>query len=330
MTTVRPTSSRSLRDAEQHARRMHLLVAGAATAAAALVYLGVLLAARDRLPDSMATHFGLSGRADDFMPTDTALWVQGAAVLGVPLLLLVVLARGQWWRGVGARPTTALVAGVGTGLTALFVAITRAHVDISDPASVSITWQTAVLALGVGAVVATAAALILPRALPRPPAQPVEPLRIAPSDSVSWFGRASSSRWMLGALAIAVVALSVLGIVSDVWWLWLVALGVVVLILGVSSFAVTIDRSGVTWRSALGVPRGHVALSEIQSAAVVEVTAGDFGGFGVRALPGRLGLITRTGPALSVTHSRGTLVITVDEADTAASVVEGLRLRARR
>jgi hypothetical protein len=309
---------------------MHLLVTGGVTTAAALVYLGVLVASRGRLPDTMATHFGLTGKADDFMATATALAVQGATLVGVPLILLLVLASGEWWRGAGARPLTALVTGVVVSLATMFTAVTRAHIDIADPTGVSLTWQTGLLSLGVGAVVAIAALLVLPPALPQPPAPPVVPLKIAPTDSVSWFGRAGSSTWMLGPLALAVIVLSVLGFVSNVWWLWLVALGIVMLILGVSRFGVTVDKSGVTWRSALGIPRGHVALSDIESAAVVQVTAGDFGGFGLRALPGQLGIITRTGSALSIAHTRGKLVITVDEAGTAASVVEGLRLRARR
>ncbi|HET8984113.1 MAG TPA: DUF1648 domain-containing protein, partial [Trueperaceae bacterium] len=207
MTTAPTTGSRTHREAEQHVRRMHLLVAGGVTAAATLVYLWVLFASRGRLPTTMATHFGLSGRADDFMATATALVVQGATVLGVPLMLLLVLASGQWWKGAGARPMTALVSGVGAGLTTLFAAITRAHVGIEDPTGVSLTWQTGVLALGVGAVVAIAAAFVLPRALPRPPTPPVEPLKIAPNDSVSWFGRAGSSTWLLGVLALAAVVL---------------------------------------------------------------------------------------------------------------------------
>lgn len=330
MTRVRSTSSRSAKEAAEHVRRTHLLVAVGVTAASALAYLGVLLIGRGQLPDTMATHFGLAGRADDFMRTSLALLVQGAAVVGVPLAIVVVLWAGQWWKGQSARQLTALIAGLSAGLTTLFVVITRLHFGIEDPTSVSIDLQTGVLSLGLGAVVAALAAVVLPPALPRPAEQSVEPLQIAPSDKVSWFGRATSSRSMLIVLAAAVAVLALSALASGIWWLWLVVLGLIVLILGVSRFDVTIDKSGFAWRSALGIPRGRLALDDIESASVIQVGPGDFGGFGVRPRPGRLGLITRSGRALNIEHRRGALVITVDDADMAASVVEGLKLRARR
>ena len=116
-------------------------------------------------------------------------------------------------------------------------------------------------------------------------------------------------------------------VASGIVWLWLVVLLMVLLVLTVTRFSVTIDARGVNWRSALGFPRGGVALADITSVAAVDVRPGDFGGYGLRFMPRRKGIITRAGRALQIDHGTGTLVITVDDADTAASVVEGLRLR---
>ena len=319
--------SRRTREAEEHARRMHLLVTMGVTALATLVYLTVVVLTLPDLPGTMATHFGVTGTADGFMRTPLALLVQGIAVIGVPLALLVVFGVGQWWRAEGARHLSALIAGLSAGLTTLFVMITVRHVGIEDPATVSVDWLTGALTLGIGAVVAILAALILPPALPRPPAAPVEPLRVAPSDRVSWFGAAHTSRAALIVLGIGVIVLAGSAIASGIVWLWLVVLLMVLLVLTVTRFSVTIDARGVNWRSALGFPRGGVALADITSVAAVDVRPGDFGGYGLRFMPRRKGIITRAGRALQIDHGTGTLVITVDDADTAASVVEGLRLR---
>ena len=92
-------------------------------------------------------------------------------------------------------------------------------------------------------------------------------------------------------------------------------------------FRVTVDRTGLTWRSALGVPRGHVPLAGVTGVSVVDVRPGDFGGYGIRSVPGATGLITRSGPALQVQRGTRRLVVTVDDPMGAASVLEGLRLR---
>lgn len=320
-------SSRRAREAEDHVRRMHLLVTIGVTAVATIAYLAVIVLTRPDLPATMATHFGVSGAADSFMRTPLALLFQGVAVIGVPLALLVVFGVGQWWRGEGARPLSALISGLSAGLTTLFVMITVRHVGIEDPATVTLDWTVGALALGIGAVVAVLAALLLPPALPQPAPDPVEPLRIAPSDRVSWFGAAHTSRTALIVLAIGVLVLAGSAIASGIVWLWLVVLLMLVLVLAVTRFSVTIDSHGVTWRSALGFPRGGVALADIASASAVDVHPGDFGGYGLRFMPRRKGIITRSGRALRIEHGNGALVITVDDADTAASVVEGLRLR---
>lgn len=306
---------------------MHLAVTGGVTIVAALVYVIVLMRTLAELPGTMATHFGVGGAADGFMSTAAALLVQGIAVIGVPAALLIVFGVGQWWRGEGARPLSALVAGLSAGLTTLFVAITLRHVGIDDPAAVTLDWTVGLLALGIGAAVAVLAALLLPPALPRPASAPVVPLSITPSDRVSWFGRAHTTRAVLIILTIAILVLAGSAIASGIVWLWLVVLLMVLLVLTITSFSVTVDTRGVSWSSALGFPRGSVALDDVESASVVDVNPGDFGGYGLRMLPGRMGLITRSGRALRVEHHKGALVITVDDAETAASVVEGLRLR---
>lgn len=325
----RPDTS-AQREATENARRMHLLVTIGSAVLSALAYVLVVLFTRADLPGVMATHFGVSGRADGFMSTPVALLIQGGMIIGVPVALLVVFGASEWWRGEGSRQISALLVGLSVGLAALFVFITLRHVGVEDPAMVTIDWLFGVVFIGIAAAAGVVAALLLPPALPRPATAPVEPLRITANDRVSWFGRATTSRPVVIAIAVAIVAVAFAAQVTNMWWLWLLVLLLIVVMLAVTSFNVSVNAHGLAWRSALGFPRGSVPLKDIESVAIVQVGPGDFGGFGLRAMPGRLGLITRSGTALRLEHRTGALVATIDDAVTAASVIEGLRLNERR
>ena len=140
---------------------------------------------------------------------------------------------------------------------------------------------------------------------------------------------AVASRTVGMVLAVGVLVVVVAVVATQQWGLLLVLAAMLLAVPAASIFRVSVDRSGLRWSSALGWPRGRIALEDVVETAVVQVRPGDFGGFGLRSAPGATGLITRSGEALSVTHgpSRRRLVVTVDDALTAASVLEGLRRR---
>jgi hypothetical protein len=99
-----------------------------------------------------------------------------------------------------------------------------------------------------------------------------------------------------------------------------------------SNFAWTIrvDARGVRMRSSLGIPRITIPLANIESADVIHVQAiAEYGGFGVRwGLGGRFGVILRSGEALQVLRHNGrSVVVTVDDAETAAALINGLVAR---
>lgn len=321
--TQRPT----LTPEEVRVRRAHLLVTSTLLLVSAAVYVAAVALAGPDLPDRLAVHFGIDGRADRTMATPVALLSFGLVALGVPVLLLVVLAAGQWWRGASARSTSGLVGGLVAGLVVLFVHLLWAQRGLVDPTQARLLPVAGLWAIGTALAVGLLAAAVLPRALPQPAPLVPEPLSIAPSDRVSWFGVARTSQTALSALAVAVLVVVVATLASGIWWLWLVVVLLAVLVPATTSFRVTVDRTGLTWRSALGVPRGHVPLEEVTGVSVADVRPGDFGGYGIRSVPGATGLVTRHGPALQVLHGQRRLVVTVDDAVTAASVLEGLRLR---
>ena len=317
---------------EARVRRAHLVVTAGLLAASALAYLLTLLVVTGDLPDRLAVHFGLRGQADGVMPTPLALAVFGAVGIGLPLLLLAFSVAGQWWRGATARMTSAFVGGLSAGLMALFVHLVLSQRGLEDPLEARLQPVAAFWALGTALAVGLLVAAVLPRPLPQPEPLRADPVELGPADRVTWFGRAVTSRAVGLTLAASVAIVVASALAVQEWWLLLLAAVLLLLIPMASIYRVRVDAQGLGWSSALGWPRGQLALADIVAATVVEVRPGDFGGYGYRTAPGATGLITRSGPALSVTHRRGgkerRLVITVDDPWTAAAVLEGLRGRA--
>lgn len=311
---------------EQHVRRAHLTVCLTLLALLAAAYLTTATLVADRLPQRVPVHFGVDGVADGWLDRWVALVAFGLLSLGLPLLLLVVFAVGQWWRGSSARFTSALVCAVAVGLVALFVALLWSVADATTEVTLSAWFLLGPLALAV--VVGLLVSLVLPPSLPQPEPVVAQPLDIAPSDRVSWFGRARSSQPLVLALLAGVLVVVGAVVATGEWWLWLLVLLLLLLFPATTVFRVTVDQDGLSWRSALGVPRGRVALADVAEVSVVQVRAGDYGGYGVRSVPGATAVVTRHGPALRVVREAGrTFVITVDDPLSAASVLEGLRRR---
>jgi len=95
---------------------------------------------------------------------------------------------------------------------------------------------------------------------------------------------------------------------------------------------VRVSADGLTVRSAVGFPRFSYPLADITSANATTVSPlGEFGGWGLRfGGAGRLGIIVQSGAALEVARKNGRgLVVTIDDAQTAAAVLNGLLERSR-
>jgi MFS family permease len=304
--------------------RTHLVLTGAVTALSALVLLGAMLIWAGDLPGRLATHFDLGGVADDSMATGLALPLFALVAIGLPVLLIALFAATQWWRGERARLFAGFLAGLPVGLVALFLAILHANRGAGGAEQVRLSPWLSLLALGAALVVGTVVAVLAPRGVPREPAPAVTPLELAPGERASWFGRATSSTTVMLALLASVVVVAIAALASGIWWLWLIVALLALLVAGISTFVVRIDASGLTWRSALGFPRGHLPLQDITGASVIEVSPADFGGFGIRLVPRALGLITRGGPALQVEHRGRRFVVTVEDPTTAAGLLQGL------
>ncbi|AXH97441.1 DUF1648 domain-containing protein [Ornithinimicrobium avium] len=207
---------------EVRVRRSHLLVATGVLVLCAVAYVVLAAVLAGDLPERVATHFGADGVADGWMSRGAALIVGGLVCVGVPLVLLVVAAVGQWWRGRSARAVTAFVGALGVWLLALFAQLFASQRGLPDPTSARLDPMALLWALGAALVVGAGLALVLPRALPQPEPLTPEAMEIGPTDAVSWFGRAHLSHEVL------LLVLGTLGLLSVVTaavgdpWLWLV------------------------------------------------------------------------------------------------------------
>jgi hypothetical protein len=304
----------------------------------AVVGIAVIVLAIPTLPDPIAVHWGPGGSPDGF-GTPAAGIALIAIVVPAYAIFALVVTRGATAQS-GNRSTVLAVspflATVITGVTAGSVAMQRGLADAADAPSVL---PVLLLSLAVGAVLAVVSYVLLPA--PQPSADDVSPsptLTLSPTARAVWMRRVAPPRWLaillavVGALAIVGGGLAV-GLYSPLPALlvYLGAMLVAALLVGSSLFwRVTVDRSGIAARSLLGVPRFVIPLEQVASASLVTVDpAREFGGWGMRwGGAGRLGVILRSGEALEVRRADGrSLVITVDDAATAAALLNSLRQR---
>jgi hypothetical protein len=301
-----------------------LLLAAAAT---------VVLSWSSRLPDPVASHWGLHGVDGT---SSFAGLVGGLLVVG---LLLSVLVGGIALFGGQPAFTRRMAAGMSTGLAAFLgglllatawiqLDVANAHLVRDFPVGAVVVVVLLSLLLGAGA----AALMPADPASAAPGPVPADAARTAlgADERVIW----TATVRMRGADEVSAVA-TVLVAVAAVLAGQPVLLGfllIPVLLVLLGRWRVTVDRTGLWARGLLGAPRTGVALGEVVRADVVPLhPMREFGGWGIRSdLKGRYGLVLRAGDAIAVQRAGGgVFVATVDGADEAVALLNGLADRAR-
>lgn len=196
------------------------------------------------------------------------------------------------------------------------------------------------LPLAGGAGLAIAAALLTWWLLPHEAPATVgvegaDALPVRSGEIAAWTGRVELPAWFMTLIATVAAALTVLGacllltVSARLWPIFFVPTLLLVVLLTTAQFVVTAGPRGFGVRSAIGWPRLSIPAASVAKAAVVAVDPmADFGGWGVRWVigpnrRGRWGFVTRRGPALEVFRRDGrSIVVTVDDAGTAAAVLE--------
>ena len=240
------------------------------------------------------------------------------------------------------------MAGANTWMPAIAIGLTVFHAVGMGVGSVLLNASplAPALPLAGGLVLAIVAALLTWWLLPREAAtttgvEPVASLPVRPGEVAAWTGTVELPPWFVAVVAGVAAVLIVLGTLRvltagpRVWPFFLAPSVLLTVIALTAQFVVTAGPRGLVVRSALGWPRLAVPAPDLARAGVVAIDPlADFGGWGIRwvvgpSRKGRWGVITRRGPALEVVRRDGrSIVVTVDDAGTAAAVLETYARRA--
>lgn len=294
------------------------------------------------LPNPVAIHWGGSGGPNGFGSPTTYLAMIVLAGWILPLVMSVpaipFASRGRYSPVTRFMVATSVWLSLFMGILAVgSVSLQRGLTDAADAPGVGM-----VLLAGLG--ISTAAGVITYVILPKPDplgqyrGQPIPPLPLEPGHTAAWSSRAIMTSWitvpiLVMAAGSVVFALFTASVDHALPWILVgTAITLLLLVFFLGAFHVSVGRQGVSIRSYAGWPRLRIPLEQIDSASVVNISPiAETGGWGWRLIPGRgLGVITRSGSALQVTRDDDRiLLVTVDDAQTGASVLAALLDRQR-
>ena len=302
--------------------RIRRIVLGAAIPlVTAGIGLGPYLVYRSDLPDRVASHFGVSGRADGSMTPQQFLIVLGTMMaLGLGACVVIAVARRTFQPMVA--PMVSFVGAFIGGLSAGILATTA-----FDQRGLQ-RWEDATLdpwmligVIGGGLLVGSLAARLasaLPHTDTSRTGEVPSTMELAPGERAYW-SSTLSARWpVLSGLVVFLIALVLVRVVEP----WIVGVLLVVAV-GAVSFArirVTVDRSGLQIRYGfLGWPRTSVPIRRIATAQAIDIRPAQWGGWGYRGslkLARRAAVVLRAGPGIRVDlHDGGVFAVTIDDPD---------------
>ncbi|CAL9523751.1 DUF1648 domain-containing protein [Streptomyces sp. enrichment culture] len=308
------------------------------TAGVTAVLAGMPLLARDRLPDRLATHWGLNGEAPDgSMPLWAAslvpalIWLVTAAAVTVPLMRAGPVARP--WTAVTLLP-------MGIVLTGAQASVIRANLDRADwhEARQPTAWVVAIL---VAAVLAGVAGWLLVTRRRGTPLDDTTPDEAAPALDIPqgrrlvWFSRSANPWLQLLAAAIGLVAagalVALVGGLADPGGLWALFAGCAAgsLACGVfSSVQARVSERGLEVSfGPLGWPGRRWAPGDIDTARMEVRRPSQVGGWGYRLSGLGTTVMLRAGECL-VIRPRGRrtdFAISIDDAERGAALLNALR-----
>lgn len=297
-------------------------------AAWVVVAVGVFVACWARLPDPLATHWNLAGTPNGEMPRLAAFVLFGGATMLAAIAARVAMNRE---RGIAQLAGAAAFAGV--LFAALAVVTVRANLDAAR-------WQDA---HGVGIPLAFACCGLawLAAALVSREARMLERAPAATSTLPSiGLGATERAVWTAGAKnqLLFVVALVVAGSGVATWaaggsWAPVAScLAVAVAVTALAEVHVRVDDQAMTIAfGPLGFPRMHIAVDRIAHAEKMTVQPMANGGWGYRGSLtafGRAAVVIRGGEGLRLAlRDNKTMVVTVDDAETGAGLINDLVAR---
>ncbi|MEU3102826.1 DUF1648 domain-containing protein [Streptomyces griseoflavus] len=299
--------------------------------------LGVLvalpLAARDRLPDRLATHWDASGGPDSSMPFWAATFVP--ALIWVAMAAVVVLVQWRARKSAGGAAPGWVGATLGFGGATLLGAqasIVRANLDHTDwreAGSVTV-WVVVTLAAAVAVGAAALWAGHRARVTVPPVAGPT--MEIPEGQRFVWLSR-TSNPWLhvtaavTGVVAVGASAASVGGLTGAeaVLLAGPLALATVVVLCCASVQARVSEKGLDVTFGPLGWPARRWAAEDIASARVETRTAAQVGGWGYRLNGLGTTVMLRGGECLVIRTVKGKdFAVSVDDAERGAALLNSL------
>lgn len=302
-----------------------------ALTAAALWGMSVL----DRLPVDTATHFDLSGNADDFMSPFNAVFIPILIGVIVTAALAIAFVSPTTRRGNAARWLAGTTAGTPVFMAALVYFMTSLNLDMESGRNVTLPASSIIIPLAMGIVVGLLVALTITPAPPLP-SEAGKPagargdhgrdVHVPAGAKASWFGYARPGKTLLAINIFSILTMVIVTVMVPEWWMIALTIATIILVLGFSFFKVSISTKGLRAGSIVGWPQIAIPLSEVSSAEVSDVHFGNWGGWGWRVSSQGTGLITGGEEALRVTRTNGKILeVTCNDPATAAGVIRALK-----
>lgn len=268
------------------------------------------------LPNEVATHWNLSGDANGHMSRLGALLVLG----GVSVVLSL---------GAALQPravSSPVLAFVGCVIASASFATAWSNRDVTSwsQAHLAIGWVVGGLVLGLGAAWMYTRSGVSSPPLPVAASRPT--LALSESERIAWIGSTSSRLFQGLAFGLAVFgAIALFTLPSPGGVITLLA---ALLVADVASTNVLLTRDGVRVSGAFSWPRVKIDIERISGADAIDVHPMQWGGWGYRGsltFMRRAAWITHAGRGLHLVLRDGKqFVVTIDDADEAAAVVNGL------
>ena len=270
------------------------------------------------LPEEVASHWGLSGDPNGHMARGLALFV----LPGIAIALAVALVVTD--RLHATLHTTPVLAFVGGTIASASLGTVVANSDKSS-------WRDAGSPLGfvvLGLVVSVGAAILVRREEPPVPVDPSPPrLRLRPGERVAWTGSVHSPAVVRIAIGVGVLGGALLTVHLEAGIITLAGALVCAMF---ASTTIYVGERGVRIHGAFSWPRMTIALDRIERAEAIDVNPLQWGGWGYRGslrVFNRAAWILKRGPGLKLDLTGGQVfVVTVDHAEEAAAVLNGLRV----
>lgn len=304
----------------------------------------LLLVWLPRMPDPIAIHWGTSGEPNGFGPAWTGPVFAAGLGFGVTLLMWAFavfptrnLTAPAW------APTQRFLAAFSLG-TALFCQVLMVgtgfiQLDIHDAREApGLGLGMAAVGFGLWALGTIAGWIAQPSVVvvgdSRVPSQPLE---LADTERADWVGEIRPARgylWIITVTLLLLLGTTVLAFSYDGLVGWVTAgVFLLMLLLAVpcSAFGVRIDERGLEIRGLFGWPVFRIAADDVKRVEAAQINPlAEFGGWGLRWMPGRMGIVMRAGEGIVVTRNNGRVLgATLDDAEGAASALATAARNAR-